>query len=122
MSNSNIVVNPVCSYHVEGLREYPEGCQTVLSMYGEDSGNSEVRFTDPDTLGALAELLWEAAVDLFQAQTAGIESLGEIKGTQNDDDFSVENILNGESPSNGKIDNPYNSREDIRYPWEDDDE
>lgn len=110
--------NPLFQYHLVGYHADPTATVIVLELMGEDGEEIQVTLDSPEITGGTAELLWEAAVELFEAQEYGIERVVAIKGQQMANpekaDLTVEHILDNDT---GAIGGVMMQRDDIIYPW-----
>lgn len=108
-----MIQDPLSSYRLTGSVGDKSSTYAVLELDGENGRSAQVKFHDFGLAGALAELIWEMAVDLAQAQELGIESVAEIKGIEGDiDTMSVDDLLDSIA------DDPYNNRTDLEFPWQ----
>jgi hypothetical protein len=107
------IPNPLAQYTTVCLDpNKPHDVYINLELIGDNSESVRISFNDHAALGAIAELLWEAAVDLYEGQEFGIEHLTKIKGVMTDRELTVEDVLSG----NGSDVAPH--REDIAHPWD----
>ncbi len=110
-----MIQDPLSSYKLTGSVGDKDSTYAVLELDGENGRSAQVKFYDFGLAGALAELIWELAVDLAQAQTEGIESVAEIKGIEGDSEtMTVDDLLD----SIANPDNPTNNRTDLAFPWD----
>ena len=117
------VTNPLAQFHLEGDPDDPDGVQAVATFFGEDGVQVEMRFDSPGFCGAIAEMLWECAVDLYEGQTDGIMSVVARKGEapSEDEPLTVEQFLqiaernDPDDPFTPDLQPPLGSTVD--YPW-----
>ena len=115
MPETDPIENPLVSYVARGNSDDPSSVIIEVEILGDGGGKCLVQFSDFQMLGAVAEMLWEAAVELFEGQELGIEHLAEIKGrlVEMDRDTTIEDILTPEGNPGGIA----KTRNDILYPW-----
>ena len=119
------ITNPIAQFHLEGDPDDPDGVVAVATFFSEDGGQVEMRFTRPGESGAIAEMLWECALDLHEGQTEGIMAVVARKGEAPADEepLTVAQILEAaegfdpESPFNLPMQPPTTSF-GITYPWQ----
>lgn len=107
------IPNPLAQYTtVCPDQDKPHDAYINLELIGENAESAYVSFDNHGALGAIAELLWEAAIDLYECQEFGIEHLIEFKGMVTDHELTVDDVLSGR----GQQVAPH--REGVTHPWD----
>ncbi|MFM7068633.1 MAG: hypothetical protein ACKOYM_04150 [Actinomycetes bacterium] len=109
------IINPIAQFHLEGDPDAPEDVVAIATFFGEDGTQVEMHFTRPGHSGALAELLWECAIDLWEGQTKGIMAVVARKGEHTDEPLTVDRIL--DAADYPILPNPLNPR-NLIFPWQ----
>lgn len=91
------MTNPGVTYHVEGDLDDPSSCVVVIEIFGQvGEPNAVIRINDKEIMAQVGDLLWTAAIDLYQAQTQGLRDLLAFKDQEPvpvDGTLTVEDIL-----------------------------
>jgi hypothetical protein len=116
--------DPIGHFWVSGVPGDTTTVRAYVELDGEAGESVRLAFTDPGSAGAIAEMLWECAVDLAEAEMYGIGSVIERKGKRPevDDELTVADILAGRGEPDIISGDITERRPDIVFPWAIDDE
>lgn len=108
------LVEPLISYITRGTDD-PDSCETVIEMLGDEGQSNYMAFKSHQLLGAIAELFWEASLELYAAKMYGLDDLIDRKGEMVDNseaDYTIEHMFVEDMPGGlaKKTESPL-------YPW-----
>jgi hypothetical protein len=88
--------NPLASFYVEGESNAPDTYVAVVDLYGEDGERVQLYWTSSEDIDIIIELLQRASQQLGFAEEHGIDALANSVGRAEDDELTVEDILNAD--------------------------
>jgi hypothetical protein len=113
------ISNPIARFYLQGDADNNDNTEAIVDLFGENGEQVQVKFNRPGESGAIAEMLWECALDLAEAQTYGIMQVAERRGEYDESDLTVDQILS-ESDKDIKPVEDAERNKGIVYPWQDD--
>jgi ABC-type sugar transport system substrate-binding protein len=115
--------DPLGRFWVTGTPGDTGTVKAYVELDGEAGESVRLLFTDPGAAGAIAEMLWECAVDLAEAEMCGIDAVVERKGRRSEveEELTVADILDNRGGSE-VMEDIVERRPDIVFPWSIDDE
>lgn len=88
-----IIWDPIARFYLEGTTEDNESIVAVVEFFSSDGERAEFRFTSPDFSASLSDMLFSCSKDLYIGQQLGIQHILDSKGHLEEQDFSIEDII-----------------------------
>jgi hypothetical protein len=86
--------NPLASFFIEGESDKPDTYLAIVELYGEDGERVQLYWNSSHDIDIIVELLQRASQQLEFAEENGIDALADSVGRAEDDELTVEDILN----------------------------